>query len=273
MAGSDQERVRREGKLKIQNIKTLKDTRGEPTNYLLNFLQNMARAAILMHKVLEACRKDEHVIKEACRQYVIALASCMETFYRDLCLFVISNDDQVLKIILGEVREKSTFADIHQILCDGATFPDIASSSLGFQNIEQIEASMSKIFPPKGYISSLTEFELECLVPAKGARATIRLPEDWRAKFADFFQQRHEYVHNSNFDFDLSLSDMARLEALVLMIAQLSAHNIAQRYSDKGALMMAGHPVFFLVEDFLSTDWELCAEGEIGISVIRESNV
>lgn len=259
--------------MKIQNIKTLKDTRGVPTNYFLNFLQNMARAAILMHKVLDTCRNEECVIKEACRNYVIALASCMETFYRDLCLFVISNDDQVLKVILGEVREKATFADIHQILCDGATFPDIASSSLGFQNIEQIEASMSKIFPPKGYISSITEFELECLVLAKEARATIRLPEDWRAKFADFFQRRHEYVHNSNFDFDLSLSEMAGLEALVLLTAQLTAHNIAQRYSGKGALMMAGHPVLFLVEDFLRTDWELCADDEIGISVVRESNV
>jgi hypothetical protein len=129
----------------------------------------------------------------------------METFYRDLCLFVISNDDQVLKIILGEVREKTTFADIHQFLSDGATFPDIASSSLGFQNIEQIEASMSKIFPPKGYIFSLSEFELACLVPAKGTRGSVRLPENWNAKFADFFQRRHEYVHNSNCKFDLSL--------------------------------------------------------------------
>jgi len=64
--------------LKIQNIKTLKDARGEPTNYFLNFLRNMARAAMLMHKILEVFRTDEQLLQEACRNYVIALASCME---------------------------------------------------------------------------------------------------------------------------------------------------------------------------------------------------
>jgi hypothetical protein len=66
---------------------------------------------------------------------------------------------------------------------------------------------------------------------------------------------------------------MAEIEGLVLLIAQLTAHNIAQRYAGKGALVMAGEPVLFLVEDFLRTDWELCSEEGIGISVVRETDV
>lgn len=34
--------------MKIRNLKTLKDARGNPGNYFVNFLRNMARAAILI---------------------------------------------------------------------------------------------------------------------------------------------------------------------------------------------------------------------------------
>jgi hypothetical protein len=59
-------------------------SRGSVPSYHLNFLRNFAASARLMHSSLKAFRSDENLLREAVRQYMIGMTSCLETYYRDL---------------------------------------------------------------------------------------------------------------------------------------------------------------------------------------------
>lgn len=87
-------------------IRELKANRGEVWSFLTNFLGNFGRSALLMHRVIATLHTDKLVCQEAMRSYIIAMTSCLETFYRDVYIYVLSQDEASLRRVLPDVREK-----------------------------------------------------------------------------------------------------------------------------------------------------------------------
>lgn len=188
-------------------ISDLKGTRGEAWGFLVNFLGNFGRSARLMHKVLAKLREDKVVCQEAMRGYIIAMASCLETFYRDLYVYVLSQDEVSLRRVLADVRDKATLVEIHSLLADGLTFSEIVTSKATFQSISEIDSFVSKLFHPAGYLDTLQDYEHICLVPSRAARqAHFKLDDKWRSNLANIFTSRHALVHDANKSFHLSVT-------------------------------------------------------------------
>lgn len=251
-------------------LKAFKESRGEPISYLQNFIINISTSAQLMHAVLREFRTNEAIFKEACKNYIISLTSCLETFYRDLYVFVLEKDPESLKLILPELREKVSLAEVHALLESGFSFAEITSTRVNFQNLEQVECFFSKIFRPTGYLGTMDAFELECFIISKMVRAKIRLPENWRSKLSQLLMKRHEYVHNANSKFTLTSSEMAETEALVLLLVQLTSHCMAQKFGGKSALHLGEFPAILLVDDLLADDWEPATDEQVAIGMKKE---
>jgi hypothetical protein len=252
-------------------IQALRASRGKPTGFLSNFLSNFSEAAILMHKVLGPFQAKPHVRAQAGRGYLISMASCLETFYRDVVVYVLGKDEESLASILQDLREKATLAELHQVFRESVSFPEIAASRVTFQSLAEIETVMSRVFRPDGYLGALDKFELECLNPSKG-RARLRLGElfpDWRTSLERIFRERHALVHDANLQFSISDSDMASLEAVALLIPQLTAELLATRYGKEGTLRVEGEPsvrdlpVLLFISEVISENWETTDDGGI----------
>lgn len=251
-------------------INGLKSTRGEVWGFLGNFLGNFARSARLMHRVIATLHDDQAVCKEAMRNYIIAMASCLETFYRDLYVYVLSQDEISLKRALADVRDKATLAEIHSLLAGGVSFSEIATGKATFQSISEIDSFMSKLFHPAGYLDTLQNYEHLCLVPSRSAQtAHFKLDNSWRSNLAKLFQSRHALVHDANKAFHLSANEMAKLETTALLVPQLTAELVSKKFDGKGTLRIRELPVLILVDDLLCDDWRLAEQEEEGIRFHR----
>jgi hypothetical protein len=242
-------------------LKDLRETRGDENAYLANFIINFARAAFLMHKILPQFKDREVVMQEAIKNYVVSIASCLETFYRDISIYVLSLDESILERVLPDLKTKTTYADIHSLLKDGIKFSEIAATEASFQSMAEIDSFMSKLFHPKGYFEELDSYSLDCLVPTRSKRVKMQLSNQWRSEYASIFNHRHSLVHNANKPCLIQLPEIQKLEALALTVPQMTAELIAQKFPIKGTIRANGFPVLLLVEDVISEDWEIANDG------------
>ncbi len=246
-----------------ERIAELRSSRGTPTGFLANFLCSFSEAARLMHKVLETFRADSGLIAQAERAYIISIASCLETFYRDLLVYALARDEVSLSSVLQGIREKATAAEFHRLLRDGVSFPEIASSGVTFQSLAEIEAVMAYLFQPTGYLAALDSYHCDCLIPSRGGRARFNLDKEWRADVERIFRERHALVHDANRKMTVVPHDLARLETVALLVPQLTTELLAKRHAGKGTLRVEGEPslaelpVLLLVKDVISDEWEI----------------
>jgi len=244
-------------------ISDLKSTRGEVWGFLGNFLGNFARSTRLMHRVIATLQDDPVVCKEAMRRYIIAMASCLETFYRDLYVYVLSQDEGSLKRVLADVRDKATLAEIHSLIAGGLSFSEIVTGKATFGSISDVDSFVSKLFHPAGYLDTLQNYEHICLVPSRSARKVhFKLDDKWRSNLAKIFESRNALVHDANKPFHLSANAMASMETTVLLVPQLTAELVSKKFDGKGTLRIRDLPVLILIDDLLSDSWRLEPEEE-----------
>jgi hypothetical protein len=242
-------------------IQELKANRGEVWSFLMNFLGNFGRSALLMHKVIDTLHTDKVVCQEAMRGYIVAMTSCLETFYRDLYIYVLSQDEASLRRVLPDFRDKATLAEIHSLLADGLTFSEIVTGKATFQSLSEIETFMSKLFHPAGYLDTLQDYEHICLIPSRDPRvAHFKLDDKWRSNLENIFTSRHALVHDANKSFHLSANEMAKIETTALMVPQLTAELVSQKFDGNGTLRIRELPVLILVDDMLRDDWETAGD-------------
>ena len=185
------------------------------------------------------------------------MTSSLETFYHDLFIYILEKDEPLLDEILADIKEKPTLVEIHTLMKDGVSFAEIAASKVTFQSIEEVDRSLSKLFPPHGYLSTLDTYEHVCAIPSRTSDLVkMVMPEDWRRDFSDLFKNRHALVHDANLACDIPAKRMAKLESLVLQIAQFTSGIIVKRYYGE-ASPQEGIPIFLIIEDLISDDWEV----------------
>ena len=164
---------------KTDFISELKSTRGNENSYMVNFIGNFARAATLMHKILAQFGKQDELVREASKSYIVSIVSCLETFYRDLFTYVLSLDESTLERVLPDLKEKPTYSNMHTLLKQGVEFSDIVATEANFQSIAEIDSFMSKLFFPNSYLKELDSFSFRCFVPARSIQANMKLDQDW----------------------------------------------------------------------------------------------
>jgi len=87
---------------KADILKQRQAHRGDPQELVLNCMINYSGPARLMHSLLPPQPGKEDILLTAMRAYVIGIAACVETFFRDLYLFMLQADPSLMEKALSK---------------------------------------------------------------------------------------------------------------------------------------------------------------------------
>jgi hypothetical protein len=240
--------------------------RGDARSFVLNFLLNFASYARLMRTFLPAKTGKEDIFRAAMRAYVIGMASCLETYFRDLYLHLIQRDPVALQRALQANGRRESLSTIARYIADGLTEEEIASVQVSFQNAESIDRNFSA-FVGQSFFDVLDQFEVLCAIPSvnKPGLANLRLFPGWQDQLARIFLLRHEFAHDANSKTSISPEEMRSLETTAILVCQVSA--LLPAISPKSASDQNSVPVILLIVDLVSEDWEVVSEERLSPTV------
>ncbi len=237
-----------------QKLIQLRSSRGDLPGYCINFLDNFARSASVMHKCIPVFHQQQNLFGEAVRNYVIALVSALETYYRDLFVHYYADQPGVVSAIVSRLRPKRRQPSLEHEYFSAA---EMASVVLSFQRLEDIDAALSPLIGVESYFHEITAFSIVCAVPSRSPGIfNMQLPADWKQLFADLLESRHRYIHDANSACETSREFIAKAECMILALGQLTSFMLMTKKEKNPA---GGMFAFLLVEDLISDDWEICA--------------
>ena len=242
---------------KKKHILELLESREASGLGLTNFLTNIYRPIALHEWVLSREPDNRAILAAARRAHTIALASVLETFYRDFYIYCLSCDRGVLESELAGVPAKPKLSDVHELQEGRASMPEIAAGYKSFQDIVEIESAISAAIPASSYLDELFEYRHLCHIPSRGVGARgLRAKPSWRRSLANLFEERHRLVHDANRPCPLTDGDSREFEEAALFIPQITTGLPGYiRSRAKGKKSYRRIPVVFTREDLVREDW------------------
>jgi len=116
--------------------------RGDLQQFVLSFIVNYSGPARLMHSFLPPTKTNEDIFQAAMRAYVIGIAACVETFFRDLYFHLLKRNPALLQQALKESNRRESANRLPRYLAEGASAEEFAAST-SFQNAEAINQNVS----------------------------------------------------------------------------------------------------------------------------------
>jgi hypothetical protein len=231
--------------------------RGDARGAVLNFLLNLSQYARFMREFLPMRPERNGVLQVAMKSYIIGMAACIETLFRDLYLSVLERDAGLIKKALSTNPRRDSDAAIQRYLDDGVPLPELAAAQVSFQNAESIDRNLSVFFIHSTFFEALGDFELLCAIPSvnRPGLARMKLFPDWQEHLARIFVLRHEFAHDGNSKTVIDLQEMRSLETAAILICQMAGFleplGSAGNSTDESTV-----PALFLIEDLIADDWE-----------------
>ncbi|WP_417910772.1 hypothetical protein [Candidatus Electronema sp. PJ] len=240
---------------KIEHIKAKVRTRGDLREVGTKYLSRLYPIVHHMHEVLRLHANDKASIQTSIHQYVITLASHLETFFRDVFRFALEYDVAFFDRILKEHRLRlPADGDLSQ---QGVTRYDFVAETMTLQSSESIANIFDSFFLPDGFRSFIENTQCVYGVPSRSA-VTQGFPlsafPSWWQDFTQIFELRHELVHDANSTLYIERQLIARLESLAVILPQYVVLMLLDRFNKK-TYKTDNVPAIFLVEDFLAKDW------------------
>ncbi|PKQ82948.1 hypothetical protein AOX56_00025 [Aeromonas sobria] len=210
-----------------------------------------------MHEVLRLHASDETSIQTSIRQYVIALAGHLETYFRDIFRFALEQDASFFDRIIQAhcIRLPAEHALEHE----GITRYDFISEALTLQSAGSVAGALDPLFLPDGFQAAVENTRLVYAVPSRSALGhgfPLSAFPNWWKDFTQLFELRHELVHDANTRYCVEGSHIARLESLAVVLPQYVTLMVLTNGHPETINKADATPAILLVEDFLATDWE-----------------
>ena len=241
----------------IEELINLRNSRSSIDDFNFNFLKNFSENSQLMHFHLQKDKNADSLLEVAHRQYFVFLVSCWETFFRDLFIFINSNDVESIERLLTTMNISEKSPELKNI-----TLVELLSKSFNFQNISDLESAYSNLWSEDFLESICTTETALCGLNGKVSEkfCISKIFPDWRELIDISFEIRHKIVHDANYrpknDFDL----IQKAEALFLILPQIVTYLVAKRYKLKYMALSDGEltvPYIFTMKDILATDWKV----------------
>jgi hypothetical protein len=230
--------------------------RGDPQEHVLRFMVNYSAQARMMHSFLPPTKGKEDVLQAAMRAYVIGIAACVETFFRDLYVDLLKRNPGLMQQALSASSRKAPASHLSRYVAEGVSAEEFAAFQASFQNAEAINQNISILFSIP-FFDVLDRFELVCDIPSArhSGPARLKLPPCWRSDLDRVFSLRHEFAHDANSKTQVSAGEMQRIETSALLICQVTA----LLPGIEAPIIVSGRqlPVILLIPDLISEDWEI----------------
>jgi hypothetical protein len=254
--------------MRAELVKQQKLHRGDSQRFLVNFTLNLSRYARVMHTIIPLSKEKPDIFQTAMRSYIIGIAACLETYFRDLYLHTLERKPDLLETALEQIKQGEKLVTLFRNFSDGISFAEFAMSRATFRSVEEIDRHYSIFFKPKSFLDSLDQFELICGMPAinRPGRARLRLNDGWRKHLAKIFSLRHEFAHDANSKWEIDTREMQSLETTAVILPQFASHlepfrkepSPEQQEMEKELKDNPGWaliPVVLLIKDLIAEDW------------------
>lgn len=243
---------------KLEHVKAKVRTRGDVRDFGINYMSRLYPVVHHMHEVLRQHESDDASIRTSIRQYVIALASHLETFFRDILRFTLEQDASFFDRIVQVHRIRlPAEQDLEQ---EGITRYDFVTEALTLQSAGSVAGALDPFFLPDGFRAAVENMRLVYVVPSRSALAQgfpLSAFPNWWKDFTQLFELRHELVHDANTTSCVERSHIARLESLVVILPQYVTLMVFTKGHPETINKADAFPAILLVEDFLAIDWEV----------------
>lgn len=243
---------------KLEHVKVKAQTRGDVRAVGINYMSRLYAVVHHMHEVLRIGGEDTVLIQTSIRQYLIALAGHLETFFRDIFRFILEQDAPFFDrtVQTHRVRLPAT----QQLVEVGITRFDYVAETMTLQSASSIADTLDPFFGPNGFRSAVESTQLMYAVPSRSAIGQgfpIAMFPEWWEDFSQLFQLRHELIHDANSSSVIERPVVARLEALCVMLPQYVTLMVFSSATQETARQEEVLPAMLLVEDFLAKDWQI----------------
>lgn len=255
----------------IQKIKSLQRNRKNSIWFATNFFINYAVTIACLDEALKCVPRHYH--QELFRGHVIRSVSCLETFFRDLIIFILDSDPTTLKLVLKDIKQKHTLAEVQQILQEGISTSEIAVHNLNLQNIQGIQKVFSLFFPDNDYLGFLNKYRPSIIFSLHekpsfygDVKEFIYLTGNWQEQFKTLFDLRHEFTHDANCQTELTLEEIQRTQWLLFKVTQFTTFYVAEKI-DRCMLPVTKEdqetPYFFTPESVWKNSFQIASEDSI----------
>jgi hypothetical protein len=146
--------------------------RGDARSYVINFLSNFSEYARFMREFVPIRAEKQDVLQVAMRAYIIGMAACLETFFRDLYLHLLERDPHFAQRALALNPRRDRDAAIDRYVAEGVPVSELAAAQVSFQSAEAIDRNFSIFFTNETFFEALADFELICAIPSVNKAGT-----------------------------------------------------------------------------------------------------
>ncbi|MED4136003.1 hypothetical protein P4668_26880 [Priestia megaterium] len=256
----------------IKEIKELNSTRSDDiNNFIINFITNVYRR----HESIAFLRKefeptdsrniqDSKVFKVAIGLYVSSLITCWETLFRDLFIFIASNDNEIQVRIRSFLKEqgielgKLSGLEINEI--------EYMSKQFNFQDLEHTCEAFNFLLEREEI--RITDY-LNDVGDLPFVFSDLNHIVLWLKQGTDFtkkqifnnlnhaFEIRHKVIHDANFIVELSWEDIDKFESCFITFPQFIMAWLATKYNQNRIIgyIVDGKPTMFLSNEELKKGW------------------
>jgi hypothetical protein len=232
----------------------LKNSRGTIDDLCFNYLNNFSENAKLTHFSL----KGSSLIKSvAYRQYFVFLISSLETFFRDLFIYVHSIDTELMNKLLEKFKNIDKLHNSEEL-----SSIEVLSKSFNFQNVNDLENAFDQLWGAN-FLDTICNTSINpCGFNGKVFQSVCvsNMFPDWESIFNEAFAIRHKVVHDANFRPDNNMKLAQEAESVFLLIPQLTTCFLAKKYKLKSIFLKAeggDFPYIFSIHDILAEDWHV----------------
>lgn len=230
----------------------LKTSRGTIDSLCISYLNNFSENAKLTHFAL----KGSSLIRSiAYRQYCVFLISSLETFFRDLFIYVHSIDDELMSKLLKKFKSIDNYLSLEEL-----SLIEVLSKSFNFQNINDLGVAFDQLWSVR-FLDAICNSSINpCGFNGKVFQTLCisAMFPDWKSIFSEIFDIRHKVVHDANFRPDDINKLVQKAEALFLLIPQLTIFLVVEKYKLPSIFLKTEDstlPYIFSIHDILAEDW------------------
>jgi hypothetical protein len=265
MRGSDLVKIRNKLRPKVVNeIIELRDSREDVLKVLVNFLENIGLRYDFIHTLISDHnskeKKNIQTIHMATGLYLSSLVTCWETFFRDIFVFVFEIDDQVKEKVIKFLVDKDV--QIEKFESEGISPGEFMCKQFNFQDLDDTRNAFNFLFNEEK--NSITEY-MTGIVSGNLAFSSHNFILFWLQQQDDVpkrinevltrtFNIRHRVIHDANFEFEIDVEFMTKVEDCFIILPQLISIWLARRYNQKLSVIDLENKHLRLTQELSNTE-------------------
>ena len=229
----------------------LKTSRGTIDDFCSNYLSNFSENAQVMHFALKGTQAINSV---AYSQYFVFLVSSLETFFRDIFIYIHSVDAELMDKLIEKFKITERLPNSEEL-----TSIEVLSKSFNFQNLNDLESAFDQVWGGRFLYTVINTSISPCGFNGKVFQhvcAKNHFPS-WKNILSETFSIRHKVVHDANFRPESNMELARQAESLFLLLPQITTLVVAKKYKLKSVFLKSNGndcPYIFSIHDILAED-------------------